>query len=26
VRGAEHRLKELEEHLRKVSESLERLG
>ena len=26
VRGAEHRLKELEEHLRKVLESLERLG
>jgi valyl-tRNA synthetase len=26
VRGAEHRLKELEEHLRKVTESLERLG
>jgi valyl-tRNA synthetase len=26
VRGAEHRRKELEEHLRKVSESLERLG
>jgi valyl-tRNA synthetase len=26
VRGVEHRLKELEEHLRKVLESLERLG
>ncbi len=26
VRGAEHRLRELKEHLRKVSESLERLG
>jgi valyl-tRNA synthetase len=26
VRGAEHRLKELDEHLRKVLESLERLG
>jgi len=26
VRGAEHRLTELEEHLRKTSESLERLG
>jgi valyl-tRNA synthetase len=26
VRGAEHRLKEIEEHLRKVSDSLERLG
>jgi valyl-tRNA synthetase len=26
VRGAEHRLTELEEHLRKISESLERLG
>ncbi len=26
VRGAEHRMKELEEHLRKVSDSLERLG
>ena len=26
VRGAEHRLKELDEHLRKVMESLERLG
>ncbi len=26
VRGAEHRLKELEEHLRKVKESLERVG
>ncbi len=26
VRGAEHRLKELEEHLKKVLESLERLG
>ncbi len=26
VRGAEHRLKELEEHLRKIAESLERLG
>src|SRR5208282_5536616 len=26
VRGAEHRLKDLEEHFRKVLESLERLG
>ena len=26
VRGTEHRLKELDEHLRKVTESLERLG
>jgi valyl-tRNA synthetase len=26
VRGAEHRLKELEEHYRKILETLERLG